>query len=65
MTTEMTIILQESPASTENATAVEKEATRMFIVGQRKKNRKTMPSTTSLWEPRYVDNSKKRTMEKI
>ena len=47
MTIEKTIRLQESPASTGNATTAEKESTRLLIVGQRKKNRKTMTLTNS------------------
>ena len=41
MTTETTIRLQESPASTGNSKTVAKEATEMSIVGQRKEKRKT------------------------
>ena len=42
MTIEMTIILQEIPASTGNETTVEKEVTWLLIVGQIKENRKTI-----------------------
>ena len=47
MTTEMTIKLQEMPTSTVNAITVEKEATRLLVVGRGKKKRKTMTSETS------------------
>ena len=47
MTIEKTIRIQESPASTGNAKTAEKESTRLLIVGQRKKNRKTMTLTNS------------------
>ena len=48
-----------------NAINVEKEATGMLIVGQRKKNRKTMTLPNSLWEPDYVETLKKKRMKKM
>ena len=64
-TTETSIRLQESPASTGNATPVEKEATGLLIVGRRKEKRKTMILTTSSWEPHFVEKYKNITMNKI
>ena len=48
-----------------NTTNVEKEATMMLIVRQRKEKINTMMLTTYLWEPHYVENSKKKKMKKI
>ena len=62
MTTETKIILQEISYSMGNITTVEKEATGMLIVGQIKKNRKTMTLPNSLWEPDYVETLKKKRM---
>ena len=50
-TTETIIGLQEIPASTGNATTVEKEVTGLFIVGRIKEKRKTMTSTNDSQEP--------------
>ena len=61
----MTIRLQEIPVSTGNATTVEKEVTRLLVVGKRKENRNNMTSTTYLWEQHYAERYKKRKMKKI
>ena len=65
MKIETTIRLQEIPASMGNAINVKKEATGMLIFDQIKKNINTMMSTTSSWEPYYVEKFKKRTMKNI
>ena len=65
MTIEMTIILQEIPASTVNATTAEKEATRLLVFGRIKEKRNIMTSTTYSWDIYYVYNFKKKTMKKI
>ena len=54
----------KNPRFTGNAKTVEKEATRLLIFGRRKERRKTMASTTSLWEAHSMDNFKKKTMKK-
>ena len=54
-----------NPRFNGGSTNVGKEATGMLIVGRRKQKRNTMISTTSLWEPHYVEKFKKRTMKNI
>ena len=65
ITTETTIRLKETPASTSNAKTVEKEATRLLIVGRRKEKIKTTTSTTYLWEPQSLEKFRKRKMNMI
>ena len=64
-TIETIIRMQEIPASVGNAITVKKEATGLLIVGQKRENINTMTSTTSSWEPHYVDKFKNRTMKNI
>ena len=64
-TMETKIRLQESLTSKGNAATAEKEVTRLLVVGQKKENINMITSTTSLWDPHYVDNYKKITMKKI
>ena len=63
--TEMTIKLQESPASMGNAKTVGKEDTGLLIVGRGKEKIETMTSTTYLWDSHSVDKYNKRTIKKI
>ena len=65
MIIEMTIGLKEGSASIGNTSTVGKKATGLLIVRQIKKKRKTMNSTTFLWEPHSVDKFKKITTKKI
>ena len=63
--TKTTIRLQEIPASTGNATSVEKQTTGMLIDGRRKEKRKTMTSKTYSWDQHYVEKSNKITTKNI
>ena len=65
MITEIATRTTENSASTENSKNVEREVTWWLIVGQITVKRKTMTSTASLWEPHYVDKSKKTKKKKI
>ena len=65
MTIKMKIILQEIPTSMGNETTVEKDVTRLLIVGQRKEKRNTITLKTSLWDPHSVENFKKIKTKKI
>ena len=64
-TTSKTTTITENPASTENATTLEKEDTGLLIVGLRKGKINIMTLTTSLWEPHSVENFKNTTTKKI
>ena len=48
-----------------NETTVEKDVTRLLIVGQRKEKRNTITLKTSLWDPHSVENFKKIKTKKI
>ena len=61
----MTIRLQEVPVSTGNATTVEKDVTRMLIVGRSKEKRKKMTSKAYFWEAHSVEKYKEKTTKKI
>ena len=62
---ETTIILEKIPDSTGNETAMVKEVTGLLIFGRSKKNIKTMALTTYYQNKHSMENSKKRTINKI
>ena len=63
ITTEITTRIKGNPASTDNATTVERQATGRYIAGQTRKRKKMTP-TTSFWDPQYVEKYQNMTKSK-